>query len=70
MNTTTTRFEDRNSVKTKHFNRGWCVKICPEGKGFSVRLSQFNGEVKSWFRFNRKDADLVFNQVVSFIGHK
>lgn len=62
-----TRFENRKALNEKHFNRGWCVKLCPEGRGFAIRLAQFNGEIKMWFRFDLNVAENVFNQVCSFV---
>lgn len=62
---TTTKLENRKVIKVKTFNRGWSVSLCPEGAGYSVRLAQFNGEVKSWFRFDKDAALTVFDQVIN-----
>lgn len=58
-----TKFENRQSLKVKNFNHGFSVKLCAEGKGFAVRLAQFNGEFKSWFRFDKTAAETIFTQV-------
>lgn len=64
---TTTKFEDRKAIKQKNFNRGWCIKLCKEGKGFSIRLAQFNGEISSKFTFDEKKANSIFEDVCKII---
>ena len=49
-------------IKTENFNRGWQLQIVKDGKGFSIKLNQFNHEAKSWFRWTVELAETVFAQ--------
>jgi len=50
-------------INEKFFNRGWNVIMFKDGEGFSIQLYQFEGFVKSWFRFDQDAAEKVFLQV-------
>lgn len=70
MATETTKFENRVALMEKTFNRGWALKLCKEGEGYSIRLAQFNGEVSSQFTFYYDKAVTIFNDTSKVIGHK
>lgn len=48
-------------LESTSFSKGWRITLEAAGKGFEVCLYQFNGFVRSTFRFNRSEAESIYN---------
>jgi hypothetical protein len=64
---TPVKFEERSSLYMTSFQKGWAVKLCEEGKGYSVRMAQHNGEISSRFTFDREKAISIYVDICNLI---
>ena len=55
-------------IKSKSFNRNWKVELLKDKAGYTIAICHFDCGVKTFFRFDKEAAELVFNQACNEIS--